>query len=276
MNNNSWKGKTAFISGASRGIGLAIAKRLASAGANIIIAAKTVEPHPKLEGTIYSAAKEIEELGGRAFPIQTDIRFEDQVANAVEAGAQHFGSIDALVNNASAIQLTPIEHTEIKRFDLMQQVNVRGTFLCVKHCLPHLKRANNAHILTLSPPISLDEKWFESYSPYTLSKYGMTLITLGMAAEFRQFGIAANCLWPKTTIATAAVRNLLGGEAMIKASRKPEIVADAAWFVLNANSLALTGMTFIDEEVLSDHGVTGLEKYQLDINEDLMPDLFVN
>lgn len=276
MNNNSWKGKTAFISGASRGIGLAIAKRLASAGANIIIAAKTVEPHPKLEGTIYTAAKDIEALGGQALPIQTDIRDEDQVARAVEEGAKMFGSIDVLVNNASAIQLAPIEHTETKRFDLMQQVNVRGTFLCAKHCLPHLKRAANAHILTLSPPISLDDKWFESYAPYTLSKYGMTLITLGMAAEFRQYGIAANCLWPKTTIATAAVRNLLGGESMMKASRKPQIVADAAWYVLNAKSLTLTGKTLIDEEILMDQGIVDMEKYREDPNEDLMQDLFVD
>lgn len=276
MNNNAWKGKTAFVSGASRGIGLAIAKRLASAGANIIIAAKTVEPHPKLEGTIYSAAKEIEALGGYALPIQTDIRDEDQVARAVEAGVKQFGSIDVLVNNASAIQLTPIEHTETKRYDLMQQVNVRGAFLCAKHCLPHLKKADNAHILTLSPPISLDDKWFESYSPYTLSKYGMTLITMGMAAEFRQFNIAANCLWPKTTIATAAVRNLLGGETMMKASRKPEMVADAAWLVLNAKSLTLTGKTLIDEEVLHDHGISDLTKYRVDPNEDLMPDLFLD
>jgi citronellol/citronellal dehydrogenase len=276
MNNNSWKGKTAFISGASRGIGLAIAKKLAVGGANIIIAAKTVEPHPKLEGTIYSAAKEIEELGGRAFPIQTDIRDEEQVARAVEAGLKEFGSIDALVNNASAIQLTPIEHTEVKRYDLMQQVNVRGAFLCVKYCLPHLKKGNNPHILTLSPPISLDEKWFENYSPYTLSKYGMTLLTLGMAAEFRQYGIAANCLWPKTTIATAAVRNLLGGESMINASRKPEIVADAAWFILSAKTITLTGQTLIDEEVLGEYGVSDLEKYRVDPNEDLMPDLFVD
>ena len=271
----SWKGKTVFISGGSRGIGLAIALRLAHEGANIILAAKTTEPHPKLEGTIYTAAAQIEAAGGQALPVKADIRYEEQVVAAVEAGVARFGGIDVLVNNASAIQLTPVEHTSVKQYDLMQDINVRGTFLCSRTCLPHLKRSDSPHILTLSPPIDLSPNWFGSFAPYTVSKFSMSMLTLGMAEEFRPYGISVHSLWPRTTIATAAVRNLLGGEAMINASRTPEIVADAAWEILNRPFPEWTGQTLIDEEVLADAGITDLEKYRVKGDGDLMPDLFL-
>lgn len=271
----SWKDRTLFITGASRGIGLAIALRMAREGANIVIAAKTTEPHPKLEGTIYTAAKEIEKAGGRALPVKTDIRFEDQVRSAVDQAVQHFGGIDVLVNNASAIRLTPLEHTPVKDLDLMHQINIRGTLLCAQACLPHLKRSDNAHILTLSPPIDLDPKWFDGYGIYTISKYGMTMAAMTMAEEFRDSGIHSNCLWPKTTIATAAVRNLLGGEAMIRASRKPDIVADATYEILSDPSSDNTGRTYIDEDVLLSKGVSDIQKYAVDPASSLMPDLFM-
>lgn len=270
-----WKGRTAFITGASRGIGLAIALRLAREGANIIIAAKTTEPHPKLEGTIFSAAEAIEKAGGRALPIKTDVRSDDEVSAAVEAGVKAFGGIDVLVNNASAIQLSPVEYTDPKRYDLMQDVNVRGTYLCSRTCLPFLKKADAPHILTLSPPIDLAPYWLGGYSPYTLSKYGMTMLSLGMAEEFRSYGIAVNTLWPRTTIATAAVKNLLGGEEMVRASRQPSIVADSAWVILNTTGLEWTGNNFIDEDVLRSTGISDFEIYRIDPDTPLMPDLFL-
>src|SRR6187399_2098814 len=215
--------KTAFITGASRGIGKAIAIQLAKNGANIVIAAKSVEENPKLGGTIFSAAEEIEKAGGKALPVQCDIRFEDQIQAAIDKAVAQFGGIDIVVNNASAISLSPTEQTEPKRFDLMHDINVRGTFFVSKACIPHLKRASNAHILTLSPPINMDMKWFANHLAYTMSKYNMTMIALGLAAELKKFNIAANALWPKTTIATAAVQNLLGGEMLMNMSRTPEI-----------------------------------------------------
>lgn len=271
----SWKDRTVFITGASRGIGLAIALRLAREGANIVIAAKTTEPHPKLEGTIYTAAEEIERVGGRALPVKTDIRFEDQIRSAVDQAVQHFGGIDGLVNNASAIRLTPLEHTPVKDLDLMHQINIRGTLLCGQACLPHLKKSDRAHILTLSPPIDLDPKWFEGYGIYTISKYGMTMAAMTMAQEFRDYGIHSNCLWPRTTIATAAVRNLLGGEDMIRASRTPEIVGNAAFAILSDHSAKNNGHTYIDEAVLSAAGEEDFDRYAVDQGSPLMPDLFI-
>ena len=224
----SFQGKTAFITGASRGIGKAIALKLAADGANIVIAAKSVEENPKLGGTIYSAAEEVEKAGGKALALQVDIRYEDQIQQAVDKAVDHFGGIDILVNNASAISLTPTEKTEPKRWDLMHDINVRGTFFMSRACIPHLRRGHNPHILNLSPPVNMDVKWFSNHLAYTLSKYNMSLIAYGLAEEFKNDGIAANTLWPKTTIATAAVQNLLGGEMLMRMSRKPEILADAA------------------------------------------------
>ncbi|HPG12717.1 MAG TPA: SDR family oxidoreductase, partial [Chitinophagaceae bacterium] len=224
----SFSNKTVFITGATRGIGKAIALKLAADGANIVIAAKSVEENPKLGGTIFSAAAEVEAAGGKALAVQCDIRFEEQVQEAVNKAAEKFGGIDILINNASAISLTPTEKTEAKRFDLMHSINVRGTFLVTKTCIPFLKKGNNAHILTLSPPINLDPKWFANHVAYTLTKYNMSMMTIGWAAEFKKDKIAANALWPRTTIDTAAVRNLLGGEMLANMSRKPDILADAA------------------------------------------------
>jgi citronellol/citronellal dehydrogenase len=272
---NSFQGKTIFITGASRGIGKAIALRLAREGANIIVAAKSVTENPKLGGTIFSAAGEIEAAGGRAFPIACDIRDEAQIIEAVAKGAAHFGGIDALVNNASAISLTNTEATEAKRFDLMHDINVRGTFLVAKHCLPWLKRGGNPHILTLSPPIDLAPRWLAPHLAYTISKYNMSLLSLGWAAEFRGQGIAANSLWPATTIATAAVQNLLGGEALVRRSRKPEIVADAAFYILRRPAASCSGNLFIDEEVLRAEGVTDFSAYAVTPGEALQPDLFL-
>ena len=226
------KGKTMFLSGGSRGIGLAIAKRAAQDGANIIIAAKTAEPHPKLPGTIYSAAEEIEEVGGKALPVICDIRDEKMVEEAVASGVEKFGGIDICVNNASAISLTPTLQTPMHRFDLMHQINTRGTFLVSKTCLPHLLESDNPHILNLSPPLDMVEKWFKNHVAYTMAKFGMSMCVLGMAGEFRDKGIAVNALWPRTAIATAAIKNLLGGDDMVKRSRKPEIMADAAHFIV--------------------------------------------
>ncbi len=268
------KGKTLFITGASRGIGLAIGKRAAADGANIVIAAKTAEPHPRLPGTIYTAAEEIEAAGGKALPLVVDIRFDEQVAAAVEKAVATFGGIDILVNNASAIQLTGTLETEMKRFDLMHRINARGTFLCSKLCLPHLLKAANPHVLTLSPPLNIEERWFAPHVAYSMAKFGMSLCMLGMAGEFRG-RVAFNSLWPKTTIATAAVANLLGGEELVRKSRKPEILGDAAHWILTRPARETSGNFFIDEEVLRRAGVRDFSQYAVDPGEELMPDFFV-
>lgn len=269
------KNKTLFVTGGSRGIGKAIALRAARDGANVVIAAKTAEPHPKLEGTIYTSAQEIEEAGGRALPLIVDIRNEDQIRGAVEKGVEAFGGIDILVNNASAIFLAGVEDTPMKRFDLMHQVNVRGTFAASQACLPHLKKSDNPHILVLSPPPRLEPKWFASHLAYTLSKHGMSMCVLGMSEEFRTHGVGVNALWPRTIIATAAVQNLLGGESSIRRSRKPEIMADAAYIVLTRTSRETTGNFFIDEEVLASQGITDFAKYATEPGAGLIQDLFL-
>ena len=267
--------KTVFITGASRGIGKAIGLRLAKEGANIIIASKSIEENPKLGGTIFSAAAEMEVAGGKALPVQCDIRDEAQIQKAVDEGIRRFGGIDILINNASAISLSNTEQTEPKRFDLMYDINVRGTFFVSKACIPHLKKSANPHILTLSPPINLDIKWFTNHLAYTISKYDMSMITLGLSAELKKYNIAANALWPRTTIATAAVKNLLGGEALIKMSRTPEIIADAAFYILSKPSTECTGNTFIDEDVLAKEGIIDLEKYAVVPGAELYNDLFL-
>jgi len=272
----SLKNKTVLITGGSRGIGKAIAMRLAKEGANIAIAAKTIEPHPKLEGTIYTAAQEIEALGVRALAVQCDIRFEEQVQAAVEQTVKAFGGIDVLVNNASAISLTPTEHTDAKRFDLMHSIQVRGTFLMCKACIPFLKNSTNAHILNLSPPLNLNTKWFAQHLAYTMSKYGMSMIVLGLSEELREHKIAANALWPKTTIATAAIQNLLGGDVLMQMSRTPEVVADAVYYILSRPSTECTGNFFIDEDVLKREGITDLEKYAVNPGQKLMKDIFLD
>jgi citronellol/citronellal dehydrogenase len=272
---NMFANKTAFISGASRGIGKAIALKLAAHGANIIIAAKTTEPQPNLEGTIYTAAAEIEAAGGKALAVVCDIRDEQSIINAINKGAEHFGGIDILVNNASAIGLTPIQKTEAKRFDLMHDINLRGTFLVSKYCIPFLKNSNSAHVLTLSPPINLDKKWLAAHAVYTASKYGMSMVALGLAEECREFNIASNCLWPRTTIATAAVKNLLGGDALMAMSRKPEIIADAAFEIFKQPS-TYTGQTLIDDEVLASlAGKTNLDEYAVTPGGKLYTDIFL-
>jgi len=269
------KDRTLFVSGGSRGIGMAIAKRAAQDGANIIIAAKTAEPHPKLQGTIYTAAEEIEAAGGRALPVVCDIRSEEQVAAAVEQGADHFGGIDICINNASAIALTPTLQTPMKRFDLMHQVNTRGTFLVSKTCIPYLMKSGNPHILNLSAPLNMEEKWFAPHVAYTMAKFGMSMCVLGMAGEFREQGIAVNALWPRTTIATAAVQNLLGGDELTRRSRKPEIMGDAAHVILTKPSREFTGNFCIDDEVLESAGVSDLSVYAVDPSAELAPDFFV-
>lgn len=269
------KGKTLFISGGSRGIGLAIAKRAAQDGANVIIAAKTAEPHAKLPGTIYTAADEIEDAGGQALPVICDIRDEKQVEEAVAAGVDKFGGIDICINNASAISLTPTLQTKMSRFDLMHQVNTRGTFLVSKTCIPHLLKAENPHILNLSPPLNMEEKWFAPHVAYTMAKFGMSLCVLGMAGEFRKQGIAVNALWPRTTIATAAVQNLLGGDQMVRSSRKPEIMGDAAHAILTRPSREFTGNFCVDDEVLESIGITDLSGYSVEPGAKLFPDFFV-
>lgn len=271
----SFKNKTVFITGASRGIGKAIALRLAAEGANIVVAAKSVEENPKLGGTIFSAAKEIESAGGKALAVQCDIRFEEQVKSAIGKAVEAFGSIDILINNASAISLTTVEQTEAKAFELMYSINVKGTFFVSKACIPFLKKASNAHILNLSPPINFDQKWFTNHLAYTISKYNMTMIALGLSGELKKYNIAANTLWPKTTIATAAVRNLLGGEALIRMSRTPEIIADSAFYILRRPSTVCSGNCFIDEEVLAEEGITDLEKYSVVPGAELYTDLFL-
>ncbi len=269
------KGKTLFITGASRGIGNAIALRAAAQGANIVIVAKTTEPHPSLPGTIYSAAREVEAAGGRALPLAVDIRDETQVAAAVEKAAQTFGGIDALVNNASAIYLADTPGTPMKRFDLMFSVNVRGTFACSQACLPYLKAAPNPHILTLCPPLNMKARWFKDHCAYTISKYGMSMCVLGMAEELRDAGVAVNALWPRSVIYTSALA-MLGDLVKPENCRRPEIVADAACAVLTRNSRDCTGNFFIDEDILAQEGVTELEQYAIDPKARLLPDLFLD
>jgi citronellol/citronellal dehydrogenase len=272
----SLKDKTVFITGASRGIGKAIALRLAQEGANIIVAAKSTVENEKLGGTIYSSASEIEAAGGKAVAVQCDIRSEEQIAAAVAKGTEVFGGIDIVVNNASAISLTPTLQTETKRFDLMHDINVRGTFFVTKACIPYLKKSSNAHILTLSPPVNMNPKWFAGHIAYTLSKYNMTMMAMGWAEELKEFKIASNALWPKTTIDTAAVRNLLGGDTLAKMSRKPEILADSAAIIFSRSSTECTGNCFIDEELLASEGVTDLEKYAVVPGGKLYKDLFLD
>jgi len=268
------RGKTLFITGGSRGIGKAIALRAAADGANVAIAAKTAEPHPKLPGTIHSAAAEIEAAGGRALPLQVDIRDEGQIQAAVERTVAAFGGIDILINNASAISLTGTLETPLKRFDLMMGVNTRGTFACSQACIPHLRKAANPHILTLSPPINLDPRWFQLHTAYTISKYGMSLCVLGLAAEFKKDGIAVDALWPRTVILTAALA-MLGGLTP-ENCRKPEIVADAAHVILTRDSRSHTGNFYIDDEVLRETGVADFEPYAVAPGKPLLPDLFLD
>jgi citronellol/citronellal dehydrogenase len=270
------EGRTAFISGGSRGIGLAIARELAKDGANIALIAKTDEPHPKLPGTIHTAAAELQGLGAEVLPIVGDIRDESQVTRAVEQTAERFGGIDLCINNASALNLAPIADLPVKRFDLVQSVNVRGTFVVTQACLPHLRESDHSHVLTLSPPITLDERWFEP-SAYTVSKYGMTIVTLGVARTEREHGVAANCLWPLTAIATAAVQNLLGGEEGVARSRTPQIVADAAAIVLRRSPADYTGNAAIVEDVLAEEGRTDLTSYSQSPGQtEFFPDFFVD
>ena len=268
-------GKTLFITGASRGIGLAIALRAARDGANIAIAAKTAEPHPKLQGTIYSAADEIERAGGEALPLVVDVRDEAVVRDALDQTAQKFGGIDIVVNNASAIHLTPVVDTDMKRFDLMHQINTRGTFVVSKWAIPHLEKAANPHILMISPPLDMQEKWFARHTAYTMAKFGMSLVVLGLAGELRPKGIAVNALWPRTVIATAAVKNLLGGDAMMRASRKPEIMADAAYLIFSKPAREFSGHFLIDDTFLAENGVKDFDQYRVDPTQNLMQDLFV-
>jgi citronellol/citronellal dehydrogenase len=271
----SLRGKTLFITGASRGIGLAIGLRAARDGANVAIVAKTAEPHPKLPGTVFTAAKEIDDAGGKGLPLVTDIRFEEQIAAAVAKTVETFGGIDILINNASAISLTGTEQTPMKRYDLMHQINTRGTFACSQACIPHLRRAANPHILNLSPPLNMEERWFAPHVAYTMAKFGMSMCVLGMAGELRSAGIAVNALWPRTTIATSAVQNLLGGDAVVRGSRKPAIMADAAYAILTKPSRELTGKFLIDDEVLAAEGKTDLSEYAVDPSSTLFPDFFV-
>jgi citronellol/citronellal dehydrogenase len=271
----SLQGKTLFITGASRGIGLAIALRAAADGANIVIAAKTAEPHPKLPGTIHSAAEEIGRAGGRALPLAVDVRDEAAVQDAIARTVATFGGLDILVNNASAISLTSVEATDMRRFDLMHQVNTRGTFMTSKYAIPHLEKAANPHILMLSPPLDLREKWFAPHTAYSIAKYGMSLVVLGLAGELRAKGIAVNALWPRTTIATAAIQNLLGGDALMRMSRTPDIVAEAAWRVFQKPAKDFTGHFLIDDTFLAAEGVTRFDHYRVDPSLPLQPDFFV-
>ena len=271
----SLRGKTLFITGASRGIGLAIALRAARDGANIAVAAKTAEPHPKLPGTIYSAAQEIEAAGGKALPLLVDVREEAQVKQALDATAQKFGGIDIVVNNASAISLSDSQSTDMKRYDLMHSINTRGTFMVSKYAVPFLLKAQNPHILMLSPPLDMQEKWFAASTAYTMAKFGMSMVVLGLAGELRARGIAVNALWPRTTIATAAVKNLLGGDALMNASRTPEIIADAAHMIFCKAAREFTGRFLIDDSFLADNGVSDFEHYRVNPGVALAPDFFV-
>jgi citronellol/citronellal dehydrogenase len=271
----SLAGKTLFITGASRGIGLAIALRAARDGANIAIAAKTETPHPKLAGTIYTAAEEIERAGGKALPLVVDVRDEAMVADALAQTATRFGGIDIVVNNASAIALTPVVDTEMKRFDLMHQINARGTFLVSKCSIAYLEKAANPHILMISPPLDMKEKWFAPHTAYSMAKFGMSLVVLGLAGELRPKGIAVNALWPRTVIATAAVQNLLGGNAMMQRARKPEIVADAAYVIFSKPAREFTGRFLIDDNFLAENGIRDFDRYRVDPAQQLAPDFFV-
>ena len=271
----SFKNRTVLITGATRGFGKAIAIKLAKEGANIIIAAKSITEDPRLGGTIYSAAAEVEAAGGKCLAVQVDIRFEDQIEAAIAKAAETFGGIDVVINNASAIQLTGTEQTESKKFDLIHSINVRGTFLVVKHALPYLKKGNNPHILTLSPPINMDPRWLGPHVAYTISKFNMSMLAIGWAQEFKSAGIASNAIWPKTTIDTAAVRNLLGGQALANMSRTTDIMADAAYYILKQKATDCTGNTFTDEEVLAKEGITNLDHYAVVPGGKLFNDLFV-
>jgi citronellol/citronellal dehydrogenase len=271
----SLKGKTLFITGASRGIGLAIGLKAARDGANVAIAAKTDTPHPKLPGTIHTAAAEVEQAGGKALPLVVDVRDEESVKTAIERTVATFGGLDIVINNASAIQLTPVTQTDMRRFDLMHQINARGTFVTSKHAIPHLEKAANPHILMLSPPLDMQEKWFAPYTAYTMAKFGMSLVVLGLAGELRSKGIAVNALWPRTTIATAAVKNLLGGDALMRRSRTPEILADAAYAVFNKPAKDFTGRFLIDDTFLAGEGVTDFDRYRVDPTQALQQDFFV-
>ena len=268
-------GKTLFITGASRGIGLAIALRAARDGANIAVAAKTTEPDPRLPGTVHSAVEQINAAGGRGLACPCDVRFEEQMHAAVQRTVETFGGIDILINNASALFLAGTLDTPAKRFDLIHAINVRGTFLTSQACLPHLKQADNPHILNLSPPLNFESRWFAPHLAYSLSKFGMSLCVLGMAEEFRSAGIAVNALWPRTAIATAAVRNLLGGDDSLRRCRKPEIVADAAYAIIIRSSRECTGQFFLDDDVLRESGVSDFSGYAIDPTAELLPDFFV-
>jgi citronellol/citronellal dehydrogenase len=272
---SSLRGKTLFITGASRGIGLAIGLRAARDGANVVVAAKTEHPHPRLPGTIYTAVEEINKAGGRGLATACDIRFEEQVQTAIDRAVATFDGIDIVVNNASAIHLAGTLDIPMKRYDLMQAINTRGTFLVSKLCLPHLVKAVNPHILNISPPLSFETRWFAPHLAYSMAKYGMSLCVLGMAGEFREQGIAVNALWPKTVIATAAVQNLLGGNDVAKRSRKPEVMADAAHVILTRNSRECTGNYFVDEDVLRESGVTEFDSYAMMPGSELLLDFFV-
>jgi citronellol/citronellal dehydrogenase len=271
----SLKGKTLFITGASRGIGLAIAKRAARDGANIAIAAKTETPHPKLPGTIHTAAAEIATAGGRALPLAVDVREEDAVKAAIARTVDTFGGLDIVVNNASAIALTPVETTDMRRFDLMHQINTRGAFMVSKYAIPHLAKSLNPHILMLSPPLDMQEKWFAPHTAYSIAKYGMSLVVLGLAGELRPKGIAVNALWPRTTIATAAIKNLLGGDELMHMSRNPEIIADAAYAIFQQPARRFTGNFLIDDTFLSDQGFRDFDDYRVDPSKPLQRDFFV-
>ena len=270
----SLKGKTLFITGASRGIGLAIALRAARDGANIAIAAKTDTPHPKLPGTIHTAAAEIEQAGGKALPLVVDIRDEDSVKAGIARTAETFGGIDIVVNNASAVQVTPVVDTDMRRFDLMNGVNARGTFMVSKFAIPYLEKAENPHILMNSPPLDMKEKWFAPHTAYAMAKFGMSMVTLGLAGELRSKGIAVNALWPRATIATSAIQNLLGGDTIMRMSRKPEIMADAAYAIFNKKAAAFTGHFLIDDSFLYDEGVRDFEHYRVDPTQPLAPVFF--
>ena len=272
------KNKTIIITGASRGIGRAMALRFARDGANIVIAAKSARPHPKLKGTIHTVAEEVAAAGGNALPFQLDVRQDDQVTNMIQAVVDTFGGIDALVNNAGAISLTPVEKTPIKRYDLMQSINSRAVFTCAQSALPFLKASANPHILSLSPPLNLSIKWLKDHAPYTLSKYGMTMLSLGMAAEFEAYGIAVNCLWPQTAIATAAIEFVVGNRDLFKHCRKPEIMADAAYEILITENRQLSGQTLIDEQILQARGYTDMKRYAVDPAHagQLLPDFFLD